>query len=57
MVVGPVRHPYAEVDFIPQSGIYEFGYWNRMRFPKLDPDPLTQLNPDPRNPEVKQLQT
>ncbi len=23
----PVRQPYAGVDFIPQSGIYEFGYW------------------------------
>jgi hypothetical protein len=22
----PVRQPYAGVDFIPQSGIYEFGY-------------------------------
>jgi hypothetical protein len=26
MVAGPVRQPYAGVDFIPQSGIYEFGY-------------------------------
>ncbi len=26
---GPVRQPYAGVDFIPQSGIYEFGYWAR----------------------------
>jgi hypothetical protein len=26
MAGGPVRHPYAGVDFIPQSGIYEFGY-------------------------------
>ncbi len=24
---GPIRQPYAGVDFIPQSGIYEFGYW------------------------------
>jgi hypothetical protein len=23
----PVRQPYAGVDFIPQSGFYEFGYW------------------------------
>jgi hypothetical protein len=23
----PVRKPYAGVDFILQSGIYEFGYW------------------------------
>jgi hypothetical protein len=23
---GPVRQPYAGVDFIPQSGIYEFGF-------------------------------
>jgi hypothetical protein len=23
----PVRQPYAGVDFIPQSGIYKFGYW------------------------------
>jgi hypothetical protein len=23
---GPVRQPYAGVDFIPQSRIYEFGY-------------------------------
>ncbi len=23
----PVRQHYAAVDFIPQSGIYEFGYW------------------------------
>jgi hypothetical protein len=22
-----IRHPYARVDFIRQSGIYEFGYW------------------------------
>jgi hypothetical protein len=21
------RHPYAGADFIPQSWIYEFGYW------------------------------
>jgi hypothetical protein len=27
MAGGPVRRPYAGVDFIPQSGIYEFGYW------------------------------
>ncbi len=28
MVGGPVRQPYAAwVDFIPQSEIYEFGYW------------------------------
>jgi hypothetical protein len=26
MAGGPVRQPYAGVDFIPQSGIYEFGY-------------------------------
>jgi hypothetical protein len=26
----PVRQPYAGVDFIPQSGIYEFGYWIRI---------------------------
>jgi hypothetical protein len=26
MASGPVRQPYAGVDFIPQSGIYEFGY-------------------------------
>jgi hypothetical protein len=26
MVGRPVRQPYAGVDFIPQSGIYEFGY-------------------------------
>jgi hypothetical protein len=26
MVSGPVRQPYAGVDFIPQSGIYKFGY-------------------------------
>ena len=25
MVGGTVRQPYAGVDFIPQSGIYEFG--------------------------------
>ncbi len=24
---GPARQPYAEVDFIPLSWIYEFGYW------------------------------
>ncbi len=24
---GPARQPYARVDFILQSGIYEFGYW------------------------------
>ncbi len=24
---GPVRQPYARVDCILQSGIYEFGYW------------------------------
>ncbi len=24
---GPVRQPSAVVDFIPQSWIYEFGYW------------------------------
>ncbi len=29
----PVRQPYAEVDFIPQSGIYEFGYWVRSQNP------------------------
>jgi hypothetical protein len=23
----PVRQPYAGVDFIPQSGIYELSYW------------------------------
>ncbi len=23
----PVRQPYAGVDFVPQSWIYEFGYW------------------------------
>ncbi len=23
----PVQQPYARVDYIPQSGIYEFGYW------------------------------
>jgi hypothetical protein len=26
VVGGPVRQPYAGVDFIPQSWIYEFGY-------------------------------
>jgi hypothetical protein len=26
MAGGPVRQPYAGVDFIPLSGIYEFGY-------------------------------
>ncbi len=26
MVGGPVRQPYAGVDFLPHSGIYEFGY-------------------------------
>ncbi len=26
MAGGSVRQPYAGVDFIPQSGIYEFGY-------------------------------
>jgi hypothetical protein len=26
MAGGPVRQPYAGVDFIPQSVIYEFGY-------------------------------
>jgi hypothetical protein len=26
---GPVRQPYAGVDFIPQSWIYEFGYCSR----------------------------
>ncbi len=30
MAGGPVRQPYAGVDFIPQSRIFEFGY--RMRF-------------------------
>jgi hypothetical protein len=25
-VGGPVRQPYAGVDFVPLSGIYEFGY-------------------------------
>ncbi len=29
MAGGPVRQPYAGVDFIPQSGIYEFGYCSR----------------------------
>ncbi len=24
----PVRKPYAGVDFIPQSEIYEFGFWS-----------------------------
>jgi hypothetical protein len=24
---GPVRQPYAGVDLIPQSWIYEFSYW------------------------------
>jgi hypothetical protein len=28
MARGPVRQPYAGVDFIPRSGIYEFGYRN-----------------------------
>ncbi len=28
MAGGPVRQPYAGVDFIPQSGIFEFGYRN-----------------------------
>jgi hypothetical protein len=27
LAVRPVRQPYAGVDFIPRSGIYEFGYW------------------------------
>ncbi len=27
---GPVRQPYAAVDFVPQSGIYEFGYWTEV---------------------------
>ncbi len=26
MAGGPVQEPYAGVDFIPQSGTYEFGY-------------------------------
>ncbi len=26
---GPVRQPYGGVNFIPQTGIYEFGYWIR----------------------------
>ena len=26
MADGPVRQPYAGVDFIAHSGIYEFGY-------------------------------
>ncbi len=26
MAGGPIRQPYAGVDFIPQLGIYEFGY-------------------------------
>jgi hypothetical protein len=28
---GPVRQPYAGVDFIPQSRIYEFGYKSHSR--------------------------
>jgi hypothetical protein len=28
MAAGPVRQRYAGVDFILQSGIYEFGYWS-----------------------------
>jgi hypothetical protein len=31
MAGGPVRQPVAGVDFIPQSEIYEFGYWTRSR--------------------------
>jgi hypothetical protein len=27
MAEWPVRQPHAGVDLIPQSGIYEFGYW------------------------------
>ncbi len=28
----PIRQPYARVDFIPQSEIYEFGYRSRLPF-------------------------
>ncbi len=33
MVGRPVRQPNAGVDFIPQSGIYEFCYWPRVAPP------------------------
>jgi hypothetical protein len=32
----PVRQPYAGVDFIPQSGIYEFGYGDGYGYTYLD---------------------
>ncbi len=35
MAGGPVRQPYAGVDFIPQSRIFEFGYWWKMAHKKV----------------------
>jgi hypothetical protein len=35
MAGGPVRQPYAGIDFIPQSEIYEFGYRWPLRVLKL----------------------
>jgi hypothetical protein len=31
MACGPVRQPYAGVDLIPKSEIYEFGHWSKNR--------------------------
>ncbi len=34
---GPVRQPFAGVEFIPQSGFYEFGYRIKVRIGETEP--------------------
>jgi hypothetical protein len=40
---GPVQQPYAGIDFIPQSGIYEFGYSMTAGQEDFNPAMVTEL--------------
>jgi hypothetical protein len=42
MAGGPVRQPYAGVDF-PQSGIYEFGYWTLQKLGRPSRRPVPEF--------------
>ncbi len=44
MAGGPVQQLYAGVDFMSQSGIYEFGYWSRIFLTVIVADKLLCKN-------------